>query len=283
MRREGPAGAIAAVGDGVVTQEQFDDIMTQAKTSYEVNGAEFPAEGSAEYNQVKADIVEYLVQAEMFRQQAEEMNVEVTEEEIDEQMDAIIESVGGQEEFDKLLKQQKITEEQLRAQIEVQQLGVQLQEEVGKSVTVSEEEIKAYYDDPDHADEFVVAETVNVRHVLVKAKATALTVQELLTADPSDANWKKVAKKYSIDPGSKNNGGDLGKPMAKEDLVPAFAEVAFSIKIGEISAPVKTVYGYHVLETLKKTPEAPHPSRMPRQASRRSSSRRSRLRRGSSG
>lgn len=250
---EVPAGAIAAVGDGVVTQEQFDDILAQAKTSYEVNSAEFPAEGTAEYNQIKASIVQYLVEAEMLRQQAAEMNVEVTEEEIQKEMDALIASVGGQKEYEKLLEQMKMTEEQLRQQVAVQQLKVQLQDEIGKSVTVSDEEIKAYYEDPDHAEEFIVEETVDVRHVLVKTKAEALKVQALLEADSSDANWKKVAAKYSTDPGSKSNGG-LYAAVPRGRMVKEFENAAFSLKIGEISDPVKSSYGYHVMETTKKTP-----------------------------
>ena len=156
-------------------------------------------------------------------------------------------------EYEKLLEQMKMTEEQLRQQVAVQQLKVQLQDEVGKSVTVSDEEIKAYYEDPDHAEEFVVEETVDVRHVLVKTKAEALKVKALLEADSSDANWKKVAAEYSTDPGSKSNGG-LYTAVPRGRMVKEFENAAFSLKIGEISDPVKSSYGYHVMETTKKTP-----------------------------
>ena len=77
--------------------------------------------------------------------------------------------------------------------------------------------------------------------------------QQLLEADPSDANWKKVAKKYSTDPGSKDKGGSA-RHLPKGRMVAEFDKVAFSIKPGTISAPVKSQFGWHVIEVTKKTP-----------------------------
>jgi len=89
--------------------------------------------------------------------------------------------------------------------------------------------------------------------VLVDTKAKAEKVQQLLAADNSDANWNKVAKQYSTDPGSKDKGGSLGN-FPKGRMVPEFDKVAFSIKPGTISVPVKTQFGWHVIEVTKKTP-----------------------------
>jgi foldase protein PrsA len=124
--------------------------------------------------------------------------------------------------------------------------------EVAKNVTVTEEEMKAYFDDPANKEQFTQAATVDARHVLVKSKADANKVQALLKADGSDANWKKVAKEYSTDPGSKNSGGSLGS-FPEGRMVPQFEKVAFSIKVNTISEPVKTQFGYHVIEVTKKT------------------------------
>ena len=89
--------------------------------------------------------------------------------------------------------------------------------------------------------------------MLVNTKAKAEKVQQLLAADNSDANWKKVAALYSIDPGSKDKGGSLGS-FPKGRMVPEFDKVAFSIKPGTISVPVKSQFGWHVIEVTKKTP-----------------------------
>jgi foldase protein PrsA len=253
--RKVPAGAIAAVGkDGVVTQEEFDAIMGQAKAQYaaQEGAPPFPEEGSEQYNQLKANIVNYLVNNELIRQEAAEMNVSVTKEEIDARMKEIVEQVGGQKKLEELLEKQGVKEEDLRTQLEAQMLQDEVRTEVAKNVTVTEEEMKAYFDDPANKEQFTQAATVDARHVLVKSKADANKVQALLKADGSDANWKKVAKEYSTDPGSKNSGGSLGS-FPEGRMVPQFEKVAFSIKVNTISEPVKTQFGYHVIEVTKKT------------------------------
>jgi parvulin-like peptidyl-prolyl isomerase len=248
-----PSGSIAVVGDVSVTQQQFDDIVAQAKASYTAQGVEFPAEQTPQYDELKASIVGYLVQTELVSQKAAEMGVEVTTKELDDRIAAIVTQVGGQKKYDALLKKQGITEEDLRAQLEVQMLQDKVRTKVGADVKVTAEQVKAFYDDPDNKAQFVVADAVAARHILVKTKAQAEKVKALLEADSSSANWKKVAKKYSTDLATKNTGGDVGS-FPKGRMVPEFENVAFALKVGEISDPVKTQFGYHVIEVTKKTP-----------------------------
>ncbi|MEZ5126240.1 MAG: peptidylprolyl isomerase [Thermoleophilia bacterium] len=250
--KEVPAGAIAAVGDAVVTQEQFDAIIAQAKAQYKAQDQEFPAEDSAEYKQMKAMIVEYLVQAELVSQAATEKGVSVTTDEIDERIKTIVEQVGGQKKYEALLKEQGVSEDDLRQQLQVQMLQDALYAKIGEDVTVTDEEVRAFYDDDANQDQFVVADTVTARHVLVKTKAEAEKVRALLEADSSDANWKKVAKKYSTDPGSKNVGGDLGT-FPKGRMVAEFEDAAFALDVDEISKPVKTEFGWHIIQVTAKT------------------------------
>lgn len=250
-----PAGAIAAVGEsGVVTQEQYDAIIKQAEAQYaaQEDAPAFPEEGSAEYSQLRANIVDYLVQNELIKQKAAEMDIEVTDEELDARMKEVTEQVGGKKKLAALLKEQSVSEEELRAQVEAQMLQDKVRAKVGEGVEVSEAEMKAYYDDPANKEQFAAAPTVDSRHVLVKTKAEAEEVQALLVADPSDGNWDKVAKQYSIDPGSKNEGGALGS-RPEGSFVPEFEEVAFSIKVLEISDPVKTQFGFHIIQVLERT------------------------------
>jgi len=252
--KEVPAGAVAAVGDGVVTQEQFDKIMAQAKAQYasQEGAPEFPAEGTAQFNQLKASIISYLVQNEVIKQQAEEMGVKVTAKQLEDRLKQIVTQVGGQKKLDALLKQQGVSQKDLEDQLRSQMLQEAVRAKVGAEIKVTDAQIKAYYENPDHQSQFVVADSVDARHVLVKTKAEADKVRALLAADGSDANWKKVAKQYSTDPGSKENGGSLGN-FPKGRMVPAFEKVAFSLKVGEVSQPVKTQFGYHVIEITKKS------------------------------
>ena len=250
-----PAGAIASVGSATVTQQQFDEIWAQAKAQYasQQGAPAFPKEGTAQYDQLKASIVNYLVQNEIIKQQAADRKVTVTPKQIDDRIKQIVTQVGGQKKFDALLKKQGVSMDQLRTQLQAQMLQSAVQAKVGENVKVTEAQIKAYFDDPANKAQFVVADAVTARHVLVKTKAEALKVQKLLAANNTDANWAKVAKQYSTDPGTKAKGGDLGSFTA-DRMVPAFSKVAFSLKPGTVSVPVKTQYGWHVIEVTKKTP-----------------------------
>ena len=250
-----PAGAIAAVGSGVVTQEQFDQIWKQAEAQYksQEGAPPFPKEGTAQYNQLKASIVNYLVQNQVIKDKASEMKVTVTDKQFQDRMKQIIQQVGGQKKLDKLLKQQSVTQAQLEGQLKAQMLQDAVQQKVYAGIKVSQADIEKYYNTPANKSQFNVAESVDARHILVKTKAEADKVRALLEADNSDANWKKVAKEYSTDTGSKNNGGSLGN-FPKGRMVKPFEDAAFALKVNEISQPVKSQFGYHVIEVTKKTP-----------------------------
>jgi parvulin-like peptidyl-prolyl isomerase len=96
-----------------------------------------------------------------------------------------------------------------------------------------------------------------VRHILFNKdqKQKAEDVKKQLE---DGANFAKLAKKYSQDPGSAQKGGDLGC-LGKGETVPDFEEAAFGAKQGEIVGPVKTQFGYHVLEVTDVKPKQTRP------------------------
>ena len=250
-----PAGAIAAVGSGVVTQEQFDQIWKQAEAQYksQAGAPPFPKAGTAQYNQLKASIVNYLVQNQIIKEKAAEMKVTVTDKAFQDRMKQTIKQVGGQKKLDKVLKEQSVTQAQLEVQLKAQMLQEAVQQKVYAGITVSQAAIEKYFNNPANKAQFNVPVSVDARHILVKTKAEAEKVRALLEADNTDANWKTVAKQYSTDTSSKNNGGSLGN-FPKGRMVKAFEDAAFALKVGQISQPVKTQFGYHVIEVTKKTP-----------------------------
>lgn len=254
--KEVPAGAIAAVGDGVVTQAEFDEIMEQAKAQYasQEGAPAFPKEGSAEYDQLKASIVTYLVQNEIVEQNAEELGVTVTEADVDQRWTEIVAQVGSEKKLDKLLKEQNVTREQLREQISAQMLLEAVREKVYADVKVTDAQAKEYFEDPENASQFQQSETRDMRHILTETKAEAEKALAELEADPtSDRLWKQVAAEYSTDPGTKDAGGELGA-WPEGRMVPEFDEVAFALKVDELSEPVKSPFGWHIIQVTGVTP-----------------------------
>jgi foldase protein PrsA len=177
----------------------------------------------------------------------------VTDKQFQDRMKQVIQQVGGQKKLDKLLKQQSVTQAQLEEQLKAQMLQDAVQQKVYAGIKVSQADIEKYFNNPANKSQFNVPESIDARHILVKTKAEADKVRALLEADNTDANWKKVAAQYSTDTGSKSNGGSLGN-FPKGRMVKPFEDAAFALKVNEISQPVKSQFGYHVIEVTKKTP-----------------------------
>jgi peptidyl-prolyl cis-trans isomerase D len=125
----------------------------------------------------------------------------------------------------------------------------------------NERKVKDFYES--HKKDYSQQEQVKARHILIKsvegdkdsenrAFAKAQDVEKQLKAG---GDFAALAKKYSDDPGSKDKGGDLGY-FARGSMVAAFEKVAFGAKANEISEPVKTQYGYHIIQVEGKKPAA---------------------------
>jgi len=135
-----------------------------------------------------------------------------------------------------------------------------MMENISNKAKVTDKEVKDYYNK--HKSEFMQPEQVRARHILIKvpanankkqweeAKKKALNIRARLVKGES---FSKLAQKYSDDPGSKTRGGDLGF-FSKGQMVPEFEKAAFSLKKGEISQPVKTTFGYHIIKVEAKKP-----------------------------
>ncbi|MBR0034588.1 MAG: peptidylprolyl isomerase, partial [Synergistaceae bacterium] len=121
-------------------------------------------------------------------------------------------------------------------------------------ITVSDDEAQKFYDENQKL--FVQQERVHARHILVSGDTElAKVVYEL----KSGASFDAVAKKYSRDPGSAQNGGDLGE-FPRGVMVPEFEKAAFELKEpGEVSEPVKTQFGWHIIKLEERIPEKPSP------------------------
>jgi len=120
---------------------------------------------------------------------------------------------------------------------------------VTKDVKVSDADISAYYDK--NKTQYSQPESRDVRHILVKTKKQADALYAQLQ---NGADFGALAKKFSEDTGSKANGGKL--TISKGQTVAPFDQTAFLLKVNDISKPVKTEFGYHIIQPLSATKPA---------------------------
>ncbi|MBK9180542.1 MAG: peptidylprolyl isomerase [Acidimicrobiales bacterium] len=153
----------------------------------------------------------------------------------------VIESVGGQEVFDQFpASYQDFLVEQWATALAVQLSFVGLDK-------VDDATLEAYFED--NAEQF---EEVCVRHVLVATEAEAQAVEAQLAAG---ADFAQLARDLSTDPGSAEQGGDLGC-VSRGQFVAEFDDAVFAAEVGEPTAPVETDFGWHViLVTERRTPD----------------------------
>jgi foldase protein PrsA len=240
-----PDGAVAVVDGEEISKGEFDALMIRAKTSYQQNKRDFPKVGTPEYKTLQDQAVQYLVQQEKYRQKAEDLDVEVSDKEVDERLKQVKQQYfgGNDAQFQKNLKQQGLTVEQVRNEIKNQLISEKIYEKVTEGVKVTDNEISTYYDK--HKKDYKVAASRDVRHILVAKKALA---DDLHSQLENGGSFAALAKKHSTDPSSKQNGGKL--TVRKGETVPQFDKVAFSLEKNELSDPVKTQYGWHIIEAL---------------------------------
>lgn len=161
-------------------------------------------------------------------------NYKVDDKDVDKKFDETKKQVGDQ--FDTLLKQQGMTEKAFKDSIRAS-----LAQEKAVEKTITDKELKDNY-----------KPEVKASHILVKDEATAKKVKEELGQGKS---FEELAKQYSEDTGSKEKGGDLGFFGAGK-MVKEFEDAAYKLKKDEVSEPVKSQFGYHIIKVTDiKEPE----------------------------
>jgi parvulin-like peptidyl-prolyl isomerase len=251
-----PTNSVAVVGDQSIPKSEFDDLITYAKRSYDAQKRPFPKVGTPEYVQLRDQAMNFLVQRTQFEVKADELDIDVSDEAVDKRIDQYIKErhQGDKKKFDAELKSQGLSPEQARDIIRANLVQEAIFNKVTKDVKVTDKQVKAYYDK--NKAQYGTPETRPVRHVLVKEKALA---DDLYTQLKGGGNWNAIAKKHSQDPASKNQGGKM--TATKGQLVPEFEQTAFTIGDNGISKPVKTQYGWHIIQALgpvKKSQSTPY-------------------------
>ena len=240
-----PADSVAVVGKDTISKQQFNTLLDGAKRTYKARKTPFPKAGTTQYKSLQDQAMQYLVQETELEQKANDMGVAVTDKDVTKRLAQIKQQYfgGDEKKYQAQLKSQGLSEEQIKQDLHAQILSEKLYNKVTANVKVSDKDIAAYYGE--HKSDYSQAASRDVRHILVNNKKLA---DQLETQLKGGADFAKLAKKYSKDPGSAANGGKL--TVSKGQTVAPFDKVAFTLKTNEISPPVHTQYGWHIIQAL---------------------------------
>jgi foldase protein PrsA len=252
------ANDVAVVGNCVISKEKFNRLLNQARNSYKAQKQTFPDVGTQQYTALVKQAMQFLVQRCEFNQKADDLDVKVTDADVDKQLQTIKAQYFGkggrcdatcEKKYQAQITKQGLNEKQVREDVQASVVQNKLYTKITDGVTVSDKEIDDYY--KKNKQQYVQPESRDVRHILVKKKALADQLYQQLK---SGGNFAALAKKYSEDPGTKSTGGKL--TISKGRQVPEFDKAAFALKVNELSKPIKTQYGWHIIQALTATKKA---------------------------
>jgi peptidyl-prolyl cis-trans isomerase C len=242
-----PAAVVAKVNGTDIFQSDVDFafntfVLPQLKAQ---NEGKDPTEDQKK--QITQQVLNQLILQQVILQAAAKANVVVDDAQVNQQVEAI------------KAQRQDIPPDKLKQLISnemtIQQVLVQ---EVVSKVTIADEEVQKAYEEK--KDQFQEPEQIQASHILVKVASDAKPedkdaarkkIDDILAQAKAGKDFAELAKANSDDPGSKDNGGDLGF-FARGVVVKPFEDAAFALKEGEISDVVETQFGYHIIKLTGK-------------------------------
>jgi foldase protein PrsA len=278
-----PTGAVAKVGDSTITQDEFDKWMTiavrgqsqqqgggaaavpeppdfekciAAKQKQPVpKGQKKPTEEAlkkqckSEYDTLKREVMQFLIQGEWVQQEAEKRGVEVKPGQLKKALEDQKKQVfPDDKQYQQFLKTSGMTEEDVLFRVKLNELQQRLTQKVTEDAKkVSDEDVATYYEK--HKKNFAQPERRDLRVVLTKTEAKADQAKKALQSGQS---FKKVVKRYSIDEASKSQNGLL-PAVAEGQQEKAFDTAIFDAPENRIEGPVKTQFGWYVFKVEKIT------------------------------
>lgn len=213
---------VATIGDKKITQDELNDVLVERYGVETLNSL----------------ISEKIVELEIAKE-----NIKIASEDIDKEFKNMEEQYGGKEALANAMANSNLTEKDLKNDIKNK---LSIDKLLKDDIKISEENIAKYYEE--NKANFTEEEQVKASHILVEKEDLAKEIKKKLE-DGED--FAKLAKEYSIDEGTKENGGDLGF-FGKGKMVPSFDEAAFTLPIGEVSEPIKSDFGYHIILVNEK-------------------------------
>jgi foldase protein PrsA len=220
-----------------------------AKGQPKVTDDQLKTQCEQEYEALRDQVLQLLISFEWIEGEAEQLDIEVTDEEVRKQFEEQKKaSFPKEEDYKKFLADSGQTEEDIMLRVRLDVLSNKIREEITKGKDqVTDAEIEKYYNE--NKERFAQPERRDLSVVLTKTKGKADAARRELN---NGGSFKSVAKEYSIDEASKAQGGKL-LAVAKGQQEKALDDAVFSADKGELTGPIKTQFGYYVFKVDKVT------------------------------
>lgn len=236
-------------------RSELDDRIAQVEQQAAAQGGNLPPR-----NQLAQQVLERMVMDEIQLQMARRANLSVDDTELNRQLRSIAESNGMTlDQFADAIEADGMTLADVREDVRREMLMRQVQQrQISQRVTVSDRDVERFLSQqPSQQQGQAFIEETRARHILVELTPTRNENQARARAEEArqrlqqGADFASVAREYSDDRGSAMNGGDLGW-VRPGQTVPAFEEAMTSLSPNQLSEPVRSQFGYHVIEVLER-------------------------------
>ncbi len=249
---------VARVNGKPITRMELDSAVKAITFQMARRGRPIPPGQGAS---LQRDMLDELIGRQLLLEEGSKHIPVDIDKKVQEELDQVTTQAGGDDQLKKALAETGITFDEYKSRIRDNQIiHDAVQKAIDQQVKITPEEIKAYYDK--NTDQFKQPETVRASHILIRVPADATDevkkqkrtqIESVMSLLKSGEKFADVAKKFSEDPGSAANGGDLNF-FARGQMVPEFDTAAFSLKTNELSGIITTQYGYHILLVTDRKP-----------------------------
>ncbi|MBN1641861.1 MAG: peptidylprolyl isomerase [Anaerolineae bacterium] len=230
-----PEETVAAVVNGEpVLMAAYQKQVAEWETAFVAQNPNLSDEEKQEMLiQGRRQVLDVMIEQVLIEQAAARAGIEVTPEEVERVIERDIEENGGRSAFDAWLQANDWTYEEYQTRQRSMMISSQMFEYITRDVPTK-------------------AEQVHARHILVAAEGDA---RALLSELESGADFAAVAREHSLDPSTKESGGDLGFFPRGTLVVPEVEDVAFSLPVGQVSNVVQSAMGYHIIQVVERVPD----------------------------